>query len=148
MVLVRWELNPEPLDSIPSQLTSQPPQPLVRWKRKRVSSDRFQLWDNPKCVSHVFAAKKYSKINFLLHIYFSCRRIAEKVTLIGNLGDSMLCWHSTRDIQAICNYLPILILRKIMPWQDWNLVEPAFNIIWQNALSLKKSLKLNRYLNF
>ena len=37
----------------------------------------FQIWDDPKIVPHFFLQKSFVKLNFKLHIYFNCRKVAE-----------------------------------------------------------------------
>ncbi|XP_059085904.1 lisH domain-containing protein ARMC9-like [Tigriopus californicus] len=51
----------------------------------------FTIWDDPGTVPHVHDTTSYLKINFRLHIYFCCRKIAE------SLSPASDCLQTIRD---------------------------------------------------
>ena len=55
------------------------------------SCSDFQTWDDPNLLPHVHDTSTYLKLNFRLHIYFCCRKLAEE------LAPATECLQSIRD---------------------------------------------------
>ena len=51
----------------------------------------FKVWDDPHQIAHLPDTSSYLKVNFRLHIYFSCRKISE------NLAPVTECLQTVRE---------------------------------------------------